>query len=71
VIHQQSKARIEFPNLPPQTYQIRIIEDINGNGRWDTGNLAQHKQPERVLLQSLEPLRAAWDLETTITWKQN
>jgi hypothetical protein len=58
-----------FTDVPPQTYFIRIVEDANGNGRWDTGNFAQQRQPERVLNQTLEPLRADWDLDVTIVWK--
>ena len=27
---------------------IDFIEDLNGNGRWDTGSLVERRQPERV-----------------------
>jgi len=37
-----------FPYLPDAMYVIRITEDKNGNGVWDTGNLDQRIQPERV-----------------------
>ncbi|MDD3108362.1 MAG: Ig-like domain-containing protein [Alistipes sp.] len=30
------------------TIKIRIIEDLNRNGRWDTGSLTARRQPERV-----------------------
>ena len=30
------------------TVKIRFIEDLNGNGRWDTGSLVERRQPERV-----------------------
>ena len=70
VIHGQTQKTVEFLHLQPQNYRIRIIEDTNRNGRWDTGDLLQQRQPERVYIQTLEPLRAGWDLEATILWQQ-
>ncbi len=66
----KTEVKVSFTRMPPQTYQVRVVEDANANGRWDTGNFAQRKQPERVMNQSLEPLRAGWDLDATITWKE-
>jgi uncharacterized protein (DUF2141 family) len=37
-----------FTNLKPDKYYVRLIEDANGNGVWDTGNYAEKKQPETV-----------------------
>ena len=65
-----SDGKISFAALSPQSYQIRIAEDRNSNGRWDTGNFTQHRQPERVQIETLEPLRAGWDLQATLTWKE-
>ena len=56
----------EYKTLPPGTYQITIIEDINGNGRWDSGNYDQKRQPERLLIKQLEELRADWEVEAEI-----
>lgn len=69
IIHDVPRARVQFSRLQPQAYKVRIVEDINRNGTWDTGKLSQHRQPERVLLHTLEPLRAGWDLEATISWQ--
>ncbi len=30
------------------TASIRVVEDINDNGKWDPGNLVERRQPERV-----------------------
>jgi hypothetical protein len=65
-----TEGTVEFSRLQPQTYSLRIIEDGNRNERWDTGNLSQQRQPERVYIQILEALRAGWDLEATILWQQ-
>ena len=43
-----------FPYLKAGKYSIRFTEDINRNGIVDTGNLLEHKQPEKVLFYELE-----------------
>jgi hypothetical protein len=43
-----------FPYLKTGKYAIRFTEDINRNGLVDTGNLLEHKQPEKVLFYKLE-----------------
>ena len=43
-----------FPYLKAGKYSIRFTEDLNNNGLVDTGNLLEHKQPEKVLFYKLE-----------------
>lgn len=43
-----------FPYIKAGKYSIRFTEDLNGNGLVDTGNLLEHKQPEKVLFYKLE-----------------
>lgn len=38
----------QFNYVQPGEIKFRIIEDANGNGRWDTGNLVERRQPERA-----------------------
>ncbi|MCB9295555.1 MAG: Ig-like domain-containing protein [Lewinellaceae bacterium] len=57
-----------FRALPPGTYSVRFIEDWNGNGRWDTGDYDERRQPEPIYLRPLDQLRANWDLETDINF---
>ena len=33
------RGEVELDLLPPVTYRVRIYEDRNGNGEWDTGSL--------------------------------
>lgn len=40
--------RYTFKNVTPQDYQIRMIVDSNQNGKWDTGQIADNKEPEQV-----------------------
>ncbi|SFO29663.1 Polysaccharide lyase family 4, domain II [Algoriphagus ornithinivorans] len=37
-----------FERIEAGTYKIRVIEDRNGNGRWDPGNFFENKQAERI-----------------------
>jgi uncharacterized protein (DUF2141 family) len=41
-------GELAFEDLKPGKYYLRYIEDTNGNGKWDTGNYAEHRQPESV-----------------------
>lgn len=34
--------------LPASQYRLRVTEDRNKNGEWDTGSLVQRRQPERI-----------------------
>ena len=53
--------------LPPGEYQIRIVKDANGNGKWDTGNYLKKIQPEEVkYLKESIIVRANWELNETI-----
>ncbi|MBR1803448.1 MAG: Ig-like domain-containing protein [Muribaculaceae bacterium] len=55
---------VDFENVLPATYYMRLTLDTNGNGRWDTGNYAQHLQPEEVYYYP-QPvkLRRNWDVD--------
>jgi hypothetical protein len=46
-------SSLPFPYLKAGKYSIRITEDVNRNGVVDTGNLLEHKQPEKVLFYKL------------------
>ena len=49
----ENDITLPFPYLKAGKYSIRITEDINRNGIVDTGNLLEHKQPEKVLFYKL------------------
>jgi uncharacterized protein (DUF2141 family) len=38
-----------FENIPAGTYTIRLLVDLNKNGKWDPGNFLNKTQPEPVL----------------------
>ncbi len=57
-------TKINFSNYPSGKYYIRIVYDANRNGKWDTGNLALHLQPEKIWYDPVErSLRANWERE--------
>jgi hypothetical protein len=41
-------GELVFEDVKPGKYYLRYIDDINGNGQWDTGNYEQNRQPESV-----------------------
>lgn len=48
-----NSCELLFPYLGKGKYSIRITEDKNNNGIFDTGDLLLKKQPEKVLLYTL------------------
>ncbi|MEO6488652.1 MAG: Ig-like domain-containing protein [Ferruginibacter sp.] len=53
--------------FPPGEYLIRILYDINNNGKWDPGNYSQKIQPERAIsLEQPLSIKADWDNERDI-----
>ncbi len=64
-------SNVLFPYLKTGNYCIRITEDVNRNNMVDTGNLLEHRQPEKVrffkledqfLIKVLERAEMVWDI---------
>ncbi len=59
---------ISYNTYPVGKYTLRFVLDENRNGKWDTGNLKNNKQPEKTWnYEKVITLRANWDLEEKIT----
>jgi len=56
-----------FKSIPTGKYSVRMIQDTNGNGRWDTGSYDNLSQPEPLFTRALEELRAGWDLDVSVS----
>ena len=57
-------ATLTYAHLDPGDYNIRVIQDLNGNGRWDSGSVMRKQQPEPVIkFPSTIHIRAFWDVE--------
>jgi hypothetical protein len=61
------KSKLNFDFLNPKKYTLKAIEDLNGNGMWDTGDYLNGIQPERILFYK-EPIeiRSNWDLDVEV-----
>ena len=61
-----------FKYLDAGDVKLRVIEDVNGNGVWDTGDLILRREPERVELyipdngNELITMKVNWDIEITV-----
>jgi uncharacterized protein (DUF2141 family) len=66
IVHENTittKLNLDYKNLLPGSYFVKVIKDDNKNGVWDGGNYFTKKQPEKVYItpQSLN-VRANWDI---------
>ena len=63
---------VQFNYVNPGEIKIRVVEDMNGNGRWDSGNVVERRQPERSELyandkgEDLFVTKANWEMELSI-----
>jgi hypothetical protein len=57
-------GKIVFPLLDVGVYRLRVIYDLNGDGKWTPGDFDTHRQPEPVSYYPGEiELKTGWDLE--------
>jgi hypothetical protein len=53
-----------FEFLEPKVYYLRMYLDLNGDGKWTTGDWTTRRQPEPVFyFPARLTLRANWDFE--------
>jgi uncharacterized protein (DUF2141 family) len=65
----RSDTVASWNSLEPGLYRVKLVDDRNANGRWDTGSLLRREQPELVQFapESI-PLRANWDAD--LRWEE-
>ncbi|WP_435578538.1 Ig-like domain-containing protein [Gilvibacter sp.] len=57
---------VRFQYIAPGEYYIRVIYDLNGNGRWDPGNFLDKTQAEPVFYtEGAEEMNSNWVREVT------
>ncbi|MDE5579387.1 MAG: Ig-like domain-containing protein [Alistipes sp.] len=60
---------VQFNYVQPGEIRFRVIEDLNGNGRWDTGDVVARRQPERAEMfvddrgEDTFAAKANWEIE--------
>lgn len=75
ITNAQGKVQRELANVTPGSYtfeyvspgdiMLRVVEDMNANGKWDTGDMVLMRQPERTEIYKND------DGVETITTKEN
>lgn len=62
-----SDGQIELPYMQPTNFTLKLIHDRNANGKWDTGDYLEHRQPEAVEFRpGTISIRSNFDME--ISW---
>ncbi|MGQ1890413.1 Ig-like domain-containing protein [Thermophagus sp. OGC60D27] len=63
-------GKLAFRFVSPGEYFLRIVDDRNGNGKWDTGDFKENNQPESVHYYPEKiKMRANWD--QMVNWDLN
>ncbi len=63
---------IQFNYVDAGEIKFRVVEDANGNGRWDGGNVVERRQPERTepyvsdTGEEIFSTKANWEVEFTM-----
>ena len=61
-----------FEYVTPGDVMLRLVEDLNGNGKWDTGDMVLMRHPERTEIyknengEELITTKANWEFELTV-----
>tara|TARA_R110002020_G_scaffold259768_3_gene473858 strand:- start:987 stop:2693 length:1707 start_codon:yes stop_codon:yes gene_type:complete len=57
----EGETEFAFRIVNPGKYYVRLIEDLNANGVYDTGNYLARRQPETIIYYpELQDVRAGW-----------
>lgn len=65
-----TQTNFSFINLTKSTYKIRVISDLNANGKWDSGHFLNKIQPEPVYYFDKElEISANWELNEVFDLK--
>ncbi len=66
---------VTFRFVPAGEIRLRLIEDMNGNGTWDSGNVIERRQAERSEMYSHDgedtfPTKVNWEVELDMNMTQ-
>ena len=67
----EKDSDLVFPYLKEGKYSIRITEDKNRNGIVDTGNVLEHRQPEKVVFYKLRDGSYVLNIKESTDMEQN
>ena len=62
--YMKKDGKVVFPLLESGFYRVRVIYDLNGDGKWTTGDFESGRQPEPVsyYFQELE-IKTGWNID--------
>ncbi len=66
----RKRQEVMFDHLAPAKYKLRALLDVDGNGKWSTGNYHRNTLPETII-EYKDPLeiRAGWDIDLDEPWQ--
>jgi hypothetical protein len=65
----KSDGKVVFPMLDAGAYRLKVIYDLNGDGKWTTGDFTRGIQPEPVSYYPMEiNLKTGWVLDLDQDW---
>jgi len=63
----RKNTTLHYHDYPAAKYNLRVVYDDNGNGKWDSGNVKQRVQPENIWVNdSTLTLRANWEQDVPV-----
>ena len=67
ILRDSQTLKINYGLQPAGTYFVEVIEDVNNNGIWNSGNFITKTLPEKIY-KELKPvvIKENWDAEETI-----
>jgi hypothetical protein len=66
-LKEETEKKVEIPNIPAGVYHFAVLNDVNNNGHWDTGNLLNKQQPEKIYtVADSYTLKGGWDLDVEV-----
>ncbi len=60
-------GKLLYKNYYTGKYSVRVVYDDNKNGKWDSGNVKEHRQPENIWVnEAIITLRPNWEQESPV-----
>jgi uncharacterized protein (DUF2141 family) len=61
------ERKINIENMAAGGYKFVVIDDVNKNGKWDTGDFSKKIQPEKIFsYKETYQLKGGWDLDVEV-----
>jgi hypothetical protein len=61
------ERKVTVENILAGSYKFVVIDDVNKNGEWDTGDFKNKKQPEKIFTyKDKYELKGGWDLDVEV-----